>query len=209
MRRHPRGRRAPRGLGPLAAALIFGLAGCAHMRPPTPEAARAAHALSSYSASVRVGLRGGALRGRARVLVAFTRPDALRVELPGPGGLRLLAVARGGTLWAVFPGEAAWFEGPAAPEQMDALLGVALTPEELIELLLGRAPPRVRAFRAGWDARLPRHIEATLPDGERLTLKVDDVDAPAQVPPAAFDEPAHPGYRRLTADEVRAMWSRR
>lgn len=189
--------------------LAFALAGCAHLRPPAPDVARAAHALPSYSASLRVNLSGGGLRGRGRVLLAFARPDALRVEVPGPGGVRLLAVARDGRLWAVFPGEAAWFEGPAGPEQMEALLGLALAPAEVMDLLLGRPAPRLRAFRAGWDARLPRRVEATLPDGSRLSVKVDQVEAPAALPSAAFEEPAHPGYRRLTADEARSLWSAR
>jgi outer membrane lipoprotein-sorting protein len=196
-------------LGAAAALLALGSAGCAHLRPPAPDVARAARELPSYSASLRVSLSGGGLRGRGRVLLAFARPDALRVEVPGPGGVRLLAVTRGGTLWAVFPGEAAWFEGPAEAEQMEALLGLALAPAEVMDLLLGRPAPRLRAFRAGWDARLPRRVEATLPDGSRLRVKVDEVQSPATLPPAAFEEPPHPGYRKLTAGEARALWSRR
>lgn len=197
------------GRAAAAAAVLLIPSACAHVRPPAPAVVQAAQALPSYSATLKVGLRGEGLRGRGRVLLAFERPDALRVEVPGPGGLRLLAVARGGTLWAVFPGEAAYFEGPAGPEQMEALLGLALAPEEVMDLLLGRPSPRLRAFRARWDVRVPRRVEATLPDGSRLSVKVDGYEAPAALPAAAFVEPAHPGYRRVTADEARELWGRR
>lgn len=202
-------RRGAAARGAVVALAACTAAACAHFRPAPPEVASAARALPSYSATLRVSLRGADLRGRGRVLMAFTRPDALRVEVPGPGGLRLLAVARAGKLWAVFPGEAAWFEGPAEAEQMDALLGLALAPHEVIDLLLGHPPARLRGFRADWDTRLPRHIEATLPDGTHLSVKVDEVEAPASLPAAAFAEPRHDGYRRLDADEARSLWSRR
>ncbi len=194
---------APLALVPLAAH------GCAHARQPAPAVAQAASALGSYSATLRVDLRGADLRGRGRVLLAFARPDRLRVEVPGPGGLRVLAVARGGTLWAVFPGEAAWFEGPAESEVMRDLLGLALSPAELMDLLLGRAGASLTDYEARWDARLPRRVKARLPDGSRVSLAVEGVEAPASLPEAAFAEPAHAGYRRVDAVEARALWAGR
>ena len=182
---------------------------CAHVPPPAPEVVTAAARLQSYSASLRVSLKGQGLRGRGRVLLAFARPDALRVEVPGPGGVRLLAVARGGRLWAVFPGEAAWFEGAAQPAQMEALLGLALAPDEVMDVLVGRSPTRLRAYEARWQGGLPRQITALLPDGSRLSVKVEQADAGPTLPAAAFEEPPHPGYRRIDVDETRALWGAR
>jgi hypothetical protein len=183
--------------------------GCAHGRPPAPDVVAAARALSTYSAELRVGVSGAGLRGSVRALLAFARPDALRVEVPGPGGVRLLAVARGGTLWAVFPGEEAYFEGAARPEEMEALLGLALSPEEVMDVLVGRAPARLPAYEARWRDGLPQRIRATLPDGARLSVTVEAAEPRATLPAAAFDEPRHPGYRRLDAEEARALWGRR
>ena len=50
------------------------------------------------------------------MLLAFRRPDALRIEIPGPAGARLVAVARGDRLWAVFPAERAVYYGAARAE---------------------------------------------------------------------------------------------
>jgi hypothetical protein len=191
------------------AALALALAGCATARPPAPEVAEQARSATSYSAMLRVSLRGPELRARTRVLVAFRRPDALRIELPGPTGARLLAVARGGSLTAVFPGERAVFAGPARPEELESLLGVALSPAEMMDVLVGAPPPRVQEYKARWGEALPREIEARLPDGARLKLTVEDPVAGAPVPERAFDPPPHEGYRRVDAEEARRLWSAR
>ena len=61
----------------------------------------------SWSGSAaRVGERARPARPQPRP-VAFRRPDALRIEIPGPPGARLMAVARGGRLTAVLPAERA------------------------------------------------------------------------------------------------------
>jgi hypothetical protein len=179
------------------------------MAPPDPEVARAAAQASSYSASLRVSLKGADLRGRAQALVAFQRPDRLRVEIPGPTGARLLAVARDGHLTAAFPSERAVYEGEATPEAFDALLGIALAPAEVIDLLVGQPSPRLTDYRAAWGPRAPREIQATLPDGARLTVKVEDPALEPSLPEAVFEPPAHAGYRSIDADEARRLWGRR
>ncbi len=154
-------------------------------------------------------MKGPALRARTRALVAFQRPDALRIESPGPTGARLVAVARGGALAAVFPGDRAVFLGDATPAELDALLGVGLAPEEVIDLLVGVGSPRLRSYRVRWGSALPAQIEATLPDGSRLEAKVEDAEAGLALPPAAFAEPPHAGYRRVSAEEARRLWGAR
>ena len=76
-------------------------------------------------------------------------------------------------------GERAVFSGQARAEDLESLLGVALSPAEVMDVLTGSATPRLRAYRARWGADLPRRIEATLPDGARLGVAVEDAEAPA------------------------------
>ena len=195
-------------------ALVLAAAAAASCAAPLaiPPAAVVAQArvVPSYSARLDVSLRGPELRARTRVLLAFRRPDGLRIEIPGPTGARLVAVARGERLWAVFPGERAVYEGAARAEDLESLLGVALSPAEVMDLLTGAPSPRVRSYRARWGAALPRQIDATLPDGARLKATVEDAEAPATALGAsAFTEPPHDGYRNVDADQARALWSAR
>jgi hypothetical protein len=191
----------------LAAALVGGSAACASLpsRPP-PEAAERVRRAGSYSASLRVTLKGPELRGRTSALVAFRRPDRLRIEVPGPSGARLIAVSEGGRLAAVFPGDRAFFEGSAGPADLEALLGIALAPSEVIDLLVGAPSARLREYRAGWKNGLPRRVHAVLPDGAKLDVTVLEADLDPPLPDAAFAVPAHAGYRRVQADEARTLW---
>jgi hypothetical protein len=163
----------------------------------------------SYSARLRVRLSGPTLKARTQVLVACRRPDALRIELPGPGGLRLVAVTRDGTLSAVFPQERAVYSGAATPADLEALLGVGLSPPEVIDLLVGTPPPRLRRYRAAWGPVVPRKVEAELPDGAELTLTIEQPEIDAPIPDTAFEEPPHAGYRGVDALEARRLWSAR
>jgi hypothetical protein len=185
--------------------LALTAAGCAKAMPPAPEVVRAAAALASYSGNLRVSVRGADLRGRSRALVAFRRPDALRIEIPGPAGARLLAVVAGGQLTAVLPSERAVLEQDASPEQFEALLGIALAPEELMDLLVGVSPPKARDCRVHWGKALPRRIETVLADGTRLTVGVDEAEGGMRLPDLAFEPPAHQGYRPVDADEARRL----
>jgi len=109
----------------------------------------------------------------------------------------------------VFPAERAVYAGAARAEDLASLLGVALTPSEVMDLLTGVPSARLRSYRARWGAALPRQIEATLPDGARLQATVEDAEAPARLGESAFDEPPHEGYRMIDADQARSLWSGR
>jgi len=150
-------------------------------------------------------VKGTDLRGRSRVLLAFRRPDALRIEIPGPAGARLVAVARRGRLTAVLPGDRAFLEAAATAEELESLLGVALTPPELMDVLVGKAPPGLREFKASWGDTLPRRVQAVLADGTRLDARVDEADKDVALPEAAFEPPPHPGYRPVDAAEARRL----
>jgi len=208
-----RGAARPRGAGPATAAaglLALAAAGCAtaSLPPPAPVLA-AARAAPTYRASLSVSLKGPDLRGRTRVLLGFRRPDQLRIEIPGPTGPRLVAVTRDGRLAAVFPGERAVFRGEATAADLEALLGVGLSPEELIDLLVGVPSSRLRSYEARWGPALPREITAVLPDGTRLKAKAEDPEAGVALPDAAFRPPPHAGYREVDAAEARRLWGAR
>ena len=78
-----------------------------------------------------------------------------------------------------------------------------------MDLLVGVASPRLRAYEARWRVALPARVKATLPDGGRLTVDVDEVDKDTDLPDAAFAEPPHEGYRRVGAEEARRLWGGR
>jgi hypothetical protein len=183
--------------------------GCApRFRPAAPGVAERARQTRSYSARVRVSLVGDELRGRSWTLVAFRRPDALRIEVPGPAGARVIAVASDSRLTAVFPEDRAVFSGSATREALQSLLGVGLLPEEVIDLLVGLAPADVTGYRVGWGPRVPERVRARLPDGARLDLQIESPRLEPELPGAAFDAPPHPGYRVVGAAEARSLWSR-
>jgi hypothetical protein len=196
--------RALTALGLLAA---FGCAG--RTLPPSPQVVDAARGASTYSARLRVSLRGPELRARTAALVAFERPDALRIEIPGPTGARLAAVVRDGRLVAVFPGDRAFFEGSATEGELESLLGIKLTPAEVMDVLVGSGSPRLRAYDVRWGPTLPREVKAVLPDGAQLTLRVEEAEAGLALPAQAFTVPPHAGYRALEREEARSLWSRR
>jgi hypothetical protein len=158
------------------------------------------------SARLKVSLRGRTCR-RGPSLVAFRRPDALRVEVPGPTGARILAVARAERLVAVFPGDRAVFEGRANAADLGALLGVALEPAEVMDLLVGAPPTQARGYRARWGPEAPRRVEAQLPDGTRLDLTIEEPRLGPDLPERAFLDPPHEGYRPVGAEEARSLWS--
>ena len=156
-----------------------------------------------------MSLRGPELRARTPALIGFERPDALRIEIPGPTGARLVAVVRDGRLVAVFPGDRAFFEGRATESELESLLGIKLTPAEVMDVLVGSGSPRLRAYDVRWGPTLPRELKAVLPDGAQLTVRVEEAEAGLALPPQAFTVPAHEGYRTLDREEARSLWSRR
>ena len=181
------------------------LSACATATLPPPGVAVRAAAALSWSGSVRVSVSGKDVRGRSRVLMAFRRPDAVRIEIPGPSGVRLVAVAREGRLTAVLPAERVFLKSAAAAEDLEALLGVALSPPELMDVLVGVAPAGLRDYKAQWGDTLPRRVEALLADGTRLEARVDDAEAGPDLAEAVFLPPPHSGYRRVDADEARRL----
>jgi hypothetical protein len=199
--------RSTPGLSAAAAAAL--LAGCAAVTPPPREVQDRAASAETYAANLRVSVSGGALRGRTAALVGFERPDRLRIEIPGGVGPRLVLTAQRGRLVAVFPPERAFHQGAATPERAEAILGVGLSPEEIIDLLVGRPPQRLVSCRVRWGPLAPKRVEADLPRGGRLKISADDIELGRRFGASVFEEPPHPGYRELTEAEVRQLWGSR
>jgi hypothetical protein len=183
--------------------------GCASLpKAPASGVAEQARATRSYSAALQVRLQGPELRARTRALIAFERPDKLRLEIPGPTGARFVALLRGESLLAVFPSQRAVYRSGSSAAEVERLLGVALTAAEVMDLLVGAPPRGARAADVRWGARLPARVDVTLADGSRLGLRVEDAQADPVLPARAFAAPASEGYRTVDAAEARRLWSR-
>jgi outer membrane lipoprotein-sorting protein len=193
----------------LGAGVLLWAPGCASARLPPPETIARARSAATYSASLRFSLSGPDLRGRGRAIVAFARPDRLRVEVPGPAGARVVAVLSEGSLVATFPGEHAVFRDVANEASLHALFGLALAPAEMMDALVGVPSASLRSYRVRWGRSLPRTIEAEMSDGARLTLRVDSAEQDVSIPAAAFEPPPHEGYRSVGAGEARDLWNPR
>jgi outer membrane lipoprotein-sorting protein len=190
----------------LAITLAFSAACATAPRLPPPDVVQQAQGASSYSAELGVSLRGPDLRGRATILAGFRRPDRLRLELPGPGGARLVVVVAGDRATAVFPRERAVWEGAATPQALGEVTGVSLSAPDIMNLLVGIPPASMVGFRADWGPRLPSRVRGTLSDGTRLDARIKDPRAGAALPDAAFQPPPHEGYRAVGASEARDLW---
>jgi len=120
-----------------------------------------------------------------------------------------VAVSRAGRLTAAFPGERAVFTAAATAESLESLLGLRLTPGEVMDILVGSPPAALRSYQVRWGATLPKAVVAQLGDGTRLGIEVLEAEGGVVLPLAAFDEPPHDGYRSLDAHEARGLWSGR
>ena len=97
-------------------------------------------------------------------------------------------------------------ESAATAADLEALLGVALSPAELMDVLVGMAPPGPARLPGplGRDAAraASRRCSRT---ATRLVATVDDAEAGVELPEAAFDAPPHAGYRPIDAAEARRL----
>ena len=74
-----------------------------------------------------------------------------------------------------------------------------------MDVLVGKAPPGLRDYRARWGETLPKRVFAVLADGTRLDARVDEAEKDVALPEAAFDPPPHPGCRPVDAAEARRL----
>lgn len=146
-------------LGPLAMGL--GVSGCAARRftaptdagAPFPDFAQVHASVSTSCAGVRtfqgeLGLSGrvGDERLRVRVVAGLARPASLRLDAVAPFGPPVFMLAvREGTAILLLPRAGRVVRGASAGELLGALIGVNLSPEDLLAILTGCVVPRPRA----------------------------------------------------------------
>jgi hypothetical protein len=154
---------------------------------------------------VQVNLKGPQGRAKGTILIAFARADRLRVELPGSAGARMILVTRGEQLAAVFPGERAYYAGAAEAATFETILGVALAPPAIMDLLLGRGSDSVTIHSIRQGAVAPRHVAGRLRDGTRIALSIQDATINPALAPQAFEFVAPRGFRVIDELEARAL----
>jgi hypothetical protein len=191
----------------LLAFLTTSLLGCATTRvPPPAELVLKVQSTITYTAELRVSLRGKDIRGHAPLVVGFTRPDRVRLEMPGPSGARFVMVANGKTLTAVFPGARAVFSGDSGADTLARITGVRLSAAGIMDMLVGKAPPEALNYRAEWDPSSVRRVRCSLSDGTALDVRVKGPEIGRAISEEAFLPPPHAGYRSVSAAEARDLW---
>lgn len=140
-------------MGALAVALIVGAAGCAptvRLALPTgsgtpladvaaaEQAARAScQAHAAVTADLRLSGRIDDEKVRGTLQVGVTR-EAMRLEGLAPFGAPVfILAARPGQAVLLLPRESAVARGTSAPELLDAVVGVAMTPADLLAIVSG------------------------------------------------------------------------
>jgi hypothetical protein len=165
------------------AALVFG-SSCAPARlalptgagVPFPDYAQAFAEASTVCAGVRtltaelaVSGRAGGTKLRGRVIAGLEQPGSIRLEGVSPFGAPLfILVARAGTATLLLQRDNRVLIGAGAADILDALTGVAMTPDDLRAALAGcvaaeHAPEEGRAFGQEWlRVQLPRDVRVYL-----------------------------------------------
>jgi hypothetical protein len=151
-----RGRRLCAGMLVLAAAL----GGCARRLPTLIPPSCGIEAVEGF-ASARIEGAEAAVKGKFAFL--FRRPGSGRVEALDPiGRTAFLMIFRGGRAWFALPGKKVYAEDEAGL-MMERFLGLALVPDEAIDLLAGTwAEP---GPEGGW--RVDRDDRGRVTRGER------------------------------------------
>ena len=153
-----------------------------------------------YSGSLRVSAaRPRAARPHAALLVAFAGRTPCASRSRARRARAWWRWRASGRLTAVFPAERARLRGRRRRAgELEALLGVALTPARGDGPALGAPPPRLpRTYARDWGATLPRRIDADAADGARARgHRRRGRSAASRCPTAAFDAAA---LRRATA----------
>ena len=113
------------------------------------------HDVRSYSAALSMSGRAGTQKLRGRVLAGLV-PGALRLEAPAPaGGTVFILVADGTRGRLLLAQERRALEDARPADILDALVGIALGPDDLRALLSGcllasPEPTGARAYGADW-----------------------------------------------------------
>jgi hypothetical protein len=154
---------------------------------PAEEASRLLDVLESDQRSVAryqavLKVRGEGPEGRFSVteLVAFERPDRVRVELLATfGASRWIAVTDRGEITVLFPRSREYLRESAVEDVVSALFGIRLRPEEVMSVLAGSGLPLdgaepVRAERIGERVRIV--LGGSLSDGPEAPAETVEVE---------------------------------
>jgi outer membrane lipoprotein-sorting protein len=161
-------------------------------------------ARSALRAQARVTIEGERRSGFARQLLLLERPARMRLEVVGPLGQRAIVLASDGVQYDLYRAERPKDieTGDVGPGILLEVAGLALTPEEAVQLALG-APltPGEDAAVAGAQAlpdgalrvelaapaRAPRRTLEFAPDGALLRYEVRDASGPVLLAAAYSD----------------------
>jgi hypothetical protein len=103
---------------------------------------RQEQSVARYQAVLKVSGKGPEGRFNATQILIFERPDRVRVELLGVfGSTRWIVVTSGGEVLVWFPSRHEYLRDSRVKEVVGALLGVALSPEEVMAALAGVGIP--------------------------------------------------------------------
>lgn len=130
--------------------------------------------MARYQAVLKVKGRGPEGRFSATQVLAFERPDRMRVELLGAfGSTRWVTVATGGEIVVYIPSRRQFLKETDVARVVGALLGVELGTEEVMAVLTGTGLPlegrrAQRAFRRGESTRIELDGGSFEVDGEQV-----------------------------------------
>ncbi len=116
--------------------------------------------MARYQAILKVRGQGPEGRFSATQVLVFERPDRMRVELLGAfGSTRWITVATGEEILVYIPSRRQFLKDTDVARVVGALLGVALSTQEIMAMLSGNGLPlksrrAQRAFRRGESTRI-------------------------------------------------------
>ncbi len=172
----------------------FLLAGCSHPACPTTPHDDAARALRMHRslrrtvhalrAEARVDQRGERGRIRGTVLMYLERPDRVRFDAMTQFGPVAVLTSDGSSFQLFDQREERFLEGPACPANIERLLGIAMSGEDVARLLMGDTPRLTAEEMVMACGDEGYHITIRGPDGRRqeiiLAPRAADRDAPPE-----------------------------
>jgi Domain of unknown function (DUF4292) len=97
--------------------------------------------VAALQSQAKVRVEGGTRKGNLTAFVAVAAPASVHLEVLDFFGRPSAILVSDGQRFVLFQAETGvWLRGPATPDNLARILPVALPPEQLVAMLLGRAP---------------------------------------------------------------------
>jgi len=97
--------------------------------------------VAALQSQAKVKVEGGSRKGNLTAFVAVAAPASVHLEVLDFFGRPSAILVSDGQRFVLFQAETGvWLRGPATPDNLARILPVALPPEQLVAMLLGRAP---------------------------------------------------------------------